>query len=426
MNVKFSAACFAAGFAAAALAASPVIRDGSVTFSQDPSTRRVTIGYELQGAPAIVTVDILTNGVSIGSENLTYMAGDVNKRVAVGSRSVTWQPCKAWRGHVITDGSLTAKVSAWALNEPPLYMVVDLTAANSVRYFASAEELPWGGVTNPIYKTDCLVLRKCPAENVVWRMGSSANEPGRIGARETARLVTLTNDFYFGVYPVTQQQYFHLTKKWPSYFTARREMRPVEKLSFKDIRGDYQGGYDWPKDGYALPDGCFLKLLRDHTGGIRFDLPLDAEWEFACRAGRGTALYDGSAYTTDNMHRLGRSKGNGGCDAKGADCPPTTDPDDGGTTIVGSFPANDWDIYDLCGNVWEATRDWYQEVLTDAIDPNKGPESSPSTWRVFRGGSVTESEGWSRSAVRGPKTLADARLDYGFRVALTLTPDAIP
>ena len=45
-------------------AALPVIRDGSVTFSQDVATGRVTIGYTLDGDPGVVTVDVLTNGVS--------------------------------------------------------------------------------------------------------------------------------------------------------------------------------------------------------------------------------------------------------------------------------------------------------------------------------------------------------------------------
>lgn len=420
---KIVLACGVSGLALSLMAASPVIRDGSVTFSQDPSTRKVTIGYELQGAPAIVTVDILTNGVSIGTENLTYMAGDVNKRVAVGSRSVTWQPCKAWRGHVIKDGSVTAKVSAWALNEPPQYMVVDLTVPNSVRYFASEEEVP-GGVSNACYKTDCLVLRKCPAENVVWRMGSSSQETGRIGPRETAHLVTLSNDFYIGVYPVTQRQYYNLKGKWPSYFTAKRDMRPVENLSFDDIRGKSEDGFDWPNDGYDLPDNSFLKLLRDHTGGIRFDLPLDAEWEFACRAGCGAALYDGKDASTDNIRRLGRTKDTGGCMSDGSDCPATTNPEDGGTTIVGSYEANDWHLYDMLGNVWEATRDWYQEVLDETVDPNEGPKTG--TYRVFRGGSVTEHYNWVRSASRGPKVNSKKQLDFGFRVALTLAPDAIP
>ena len=80
-----------------------------MTFAQDAASKRVTIGYELEGAPAIVTVDILTNGVSIGSEHLTHMAGDVNRRVEAGAHVVSWQPCKAWRGNVVADGSVSSR-----------------------------------------------------------------------------------------------------------------------------------------------------------------------------------------------------------------------------------------------------------------------------------------------------------------------------
>ena len=425
----------AALLAGGAFAAGPTIKEGSVTFAQDAASKRVTIGYELEGAPAIVTVDILTNGVSIGSEHLTHMAGDVNRRVEAGAHAVSWQPCKAWRGNVVADGSVTAKVSAWALNEPPPYMVVDLAVkgGNAVRYFASAEELPYGGVTNDAYKTDLLVLRKCPAENVTWRMGAPANEVGIIMPRETPRLVTLTNDFYIGVYPVTQKQYFNLKGAWPSYYTACREMRPLQNMSYERIRGKAADGYDWPIDGHAVSGGTFLAALRTHTGGILFDLPLEAQWEFACRAGCGAALYDGTALLDSqdptNLNRLGRDRYSGGYQAASDSAyPPETDPDVGGTAIVGSYAPNAFGLYDMLGNVWEATLDWYQEVLDGTVDPNVGPlqASSADQYRVFRGGSIKESPNWCRPATRGPKKMNEEQFHFGFRVALTVTPDAIP
>ena len=425
----------AALLAGGAFAAGPTIKEGSVTFAQDAASKRVTIGYELEGAPAIVTVDILTNGVSIGSEHLTHMAGDVNRRVEAGTHAVSWQPCKAWRGNVVRDGSVTAKVSAWALNEPPPYMVVDLAVkgGNAVRYFARAEELPYGGVTNDAYKTDLLVLRKCPAENVTWRMGAPANEVGIMMPRETPRLVTLTNDFYIGVYPVTQKQYFNLKGYWPSRYTARRDMRPVEQVSYETIRGKVADGYDWPANGHAVPSETFLGKLRTHTDGIRFDLPLEAQWEFACRAGCGAALYDGTelesrtATVSERLNRLGRYKSSGGYQTTGNAYPPETDPDVGGTSIVGSYAPNAFGLYDMLGNVWETTLDWYQEVLDGTVDPNVGPlQDTSKPWRVFRGGSIVEVPVWCRSASRSPKKLEDALFHCGFRVALTVTPDAIP
>ena len=80
----------------------------------------------------------------------------------------------------------------------------------------------------------------------------------------------------------------------------------------------------------------------------------------------------------------------------------------------------------MLGNVWEATRDWYQEVLDGTVDPNVGPSQVANPWRVFRGGSIKESPNWCRSATRGPKIPGDEQFHFGFRVALTVTPDAIP
>ena len=149
-----------------------------VTLTQD-ADRTVRIAYALSGEPGIVTVDIQTNGVSIGGTLLTHFAGDVNRLVQPGSRSMSWQPHRAWPDNGVST-NLQAVVTAWATNAPPDYLVVSLTCTNSVRYFADAASVP-GGVTNDLYKTDEIVLRRCHAANVEWRMGSSVTpeETGR-------------------------------------------------------------------------------------------------------------------------------------------------------------------------------------------------------------------------------------------------------
>ena len=91
------------GFATASQAASPAI--SGVSVRQDAS-RLVTIGYTVDQA-CIVTVDVLTNGVSIGESNFTNMTGDVNKKVASGTRTVCWQPTKSWPDHRIAAGDMT-------------------------------------------------------------------------------------------------------------------------------------------------------------------------------------------------------------------------------------------------------------------------------------------------------------------------------
>ena len=91
-----------------ALSAAPVVRESSVTFTQGQNAASVTIGYVLDGDPAVVTVDIQTNGVSIGAENFRSLSGDVGRVVQPGSRTVKWAARADWPEHKLTDGSVTA------------------------------------------------------------------------------------------------------------------------------------------------------------------------------------------------------------------------------------------------------------------------------------------------------------------------------
>ena len=354
-----------------------------------------------------------TNGVSIGDANLHYMAGDVNRIVPPGKRSVTWRPDKAWPGHTV-DSGVTAVVTAWSTNTPPNYMVVSLQAKNTVRFYTSADALPEpGGIANDLYKTEYLVLRKIPAAKIEWRMGAT-NENGQAWSwnwnrkvAETPHVVSLSNDFYIGVYEVTQRQYEMLGFSNPSYFKGYKAdypTRPVESVSWVDLRGST---YVWPKDGHLVSDG-FIKTLREHSGLNGFDLPTDAQYEFACRAGHGTALYDGKSVPNpggedSNVNKLARYYYNGGHqDGYGSDswyadknCTANN-----GTAKVGTYAQNDFGLYDMLGNVSEWTLDWYQESPL-GYDVERGPETgNTSKTHVVRGGSYGEAPYAIRCAVR--------------------------
>ena len=271
----------------------PVIVANSVSLSQASSSRLVTIDYQLDGAPAIITVDILTNGVSIGGENLWNMKGDVHKIVDQGVRRILWRADKAWPGHVI-EGGVTAVVTAWATNTPPDYMVVDLEAKGSVNFYARAEELP-DGVGHRRYKTTKLVLRKIPAGGVQWRAGRRTTDaPSNVGDQD-AHLVTLAEDYYMGIYELTQRQYELMMVKQsdtakirPSYNTTPDyEVLPVERVSVNHyLRGQASLGYSWliglRAEFFANPikyppvslRGCFEVVTQ--SGTHRIDARLDA------------------------------------------------------------------------------------------------------------------------------------------------------
>ena len=128
----------------AALLAAPSVT--SVTFSQEETgPRTVTVNYTLVGEEAIITMDVLTNNVSIGDENIHFLEGDVNRLVQPGSRKIRWFAQKSWPGHQIDSETVKVRINAWSKSAPPDYMVVDLETPNNVSYYTSTNALPDGG-----------------------------------------------------------------------------------------------------------------------------------------------------------------------------------------------------------------------------------------------------------------------------------------
>ena len=406
--------------AAFAVFAAPVVSD--VTLTQIGET--VHIGYTLSGEPGIVTVDIQTNvseGVwaSIGGEHLTYFAGDANRRVEPGARTITWKPRKAWPDNEVKE-NVKAVVSAWATNAPPDYMAVSLVVPGETRFYASAGAVPFG-VTNDLYKTEWMLFRKCPAANVTWRMGSPSTEVGH-RPNETPHLVTLADDYYIGVYLVTQRQYELLKSENPQSFRLESDYgtRPVEWVSYNMIRGSVEGNVNWPStDRTVVSADSYVKKLRDFVGVSGFDLPTEAQWEFACRAGCGSALYNGmeldDVVVSTRLSPLARYAKNGGfVDGVTDPRPYETCTAANGTAKVGSYEPNAWGLYDMLGNMWEWCLDWFQEDAS-ASDAATGPATG--IYRVLRGGTWNSEEAATlRCAFRTMTLPSDRTVNFGFRL----------
>jgi formylglycine-generating enzyme required for sulfatase activity len=299
------------------------------------------------------------------------------------------------------------------------YMVIELSGGPTALSYPVSymDSMPPGGWTDE-YKTTKLVMRRIPAGT--FMMGAAPNE---LGGRdnETQREVTLTKDFYIGVFPVTQRQWEKVMGNWPSYFSnqAYRDSRPVERVSYHDIREDPDNSAispNWPQSSQVHGDS-FMGKLRARTGLTTLDLPTEAQWEYACRAGTTTALNSGKNLTgtgsCPNVSEVGRYRHNhpgGYSDNQDVST-------DGGTAKVGSYLPNEWGLYDMHGNVWEWCLDWYESYHAPTMDP---VGAASWVWRVFRGGGWYYSADSCRSACR----LAfdpDHRTDIcGFRLALTL------
>lgn len=427
-----------AGLCAAAFVSADVVPEVSgVVMQQGTGSRLVTVDYTLS-SPAVVTLDIQTNAVdgawvSIGGENIQQVTGDVWRKVEAGTRQIKWRPDLSWPDHKIEAGGARAVVTAWSLDNPPDYLVVDLVgAAGSETYYPSAAYLPGGLLKNPDYRTSRLVLRKIAAAGVTWTMGSAETEPGYVSWSEALHNVTLANNYYIGVFQVTQAQWAIVNGGKPSHFAVNQSMRPVEQVSHTAIYNGGDGAYNWPSPPHA---SSFLGKLRTKTG-LAFDLPSEAQWEFAARAGHGVGYWgDGSPIlSTDqdaNLGRIARVYFTGGKvqDGSGAwvDAPADSDVDHG-TAVVGSYQPNDWGLYDMNGNLWEWCQDWYEHDITgyngatNAQDGDHGLclNGNYSGERVMRGGGWPHPASSCRPACRNHAAPSLTTIDIGFRVSLPL------
>ena len=274
-----------------------------------------------------------------------------------------------------------------------LYCVIDLSAGpNAQKYpvsYLAAE--PKGGWTNE-YKTSKLVLRRI--EPGTFIMGENQNI-------ESHR-VTLTQPFYIGVFEVTAHQYKLVTGENPSAFN-KGPTSPVSAIKYDMVRGA-SAGSQWPESA-AVDKDSFFGRLRAKTGIETFDLPTEAQWEYACRAG-----------TTSRF---------GNCTDKSASASIAAQRWRVKYVAVGSYAPNKWGLYDMHGNVCEWCLDW-MGPLPYGTNP-KGVSAKSGSKHVCRGGSYyssfAETASWSRwDGEPIPGHLKPSPGRFGFRVAIQPQP----
>jgi formylglycine-generating enzyme required for sulfatase activity len=189
--------------------------------------------------------------------------------------------------------------------------------------------------------------------------------------------VTIKESFYMGRYEVTQAEWQQVMGTNPSYL--RGDRLPVEQVSWNDVQS-------------------FLTKLNERGDRFKYRLPSEAEWEYACRAGR-TRDHAGDlnkmAWYVENSRLR--------------------------THAVGLKQPNAWGLTDMLGNVWEWCADYYHENY-------RGAPTDGSAWltggemkeRVDRGGSWANLATDVDLAIRTKGSPAEGDPYTGFRVVAVL------
>ena len=258
---------------------------------------------------------------------------------------------------------------------------------------AGVDEIAWTGVTaDGKYATSHLVMRRIPAGT--FKMGSPAGETNRGTDERLQTDVTLTRSYYVGVFEVTENQWNRINNGSTSGGSVAKGGDAQQAL-----RG---AGRNWPTDRTVDPNSWIGKL-RTKTG-IPFDLPTEAQWEKAARAGTVGVYYDGTEQPdTSKLNALAWTGGQADADKV--------------PHSVGLLKPNNYGLYDVLGNMAEKVLDWYVNPAPgETVDP-VGPESGSK--RIYKGAGYNFGVGrQTRLGSRDGLGETSTTVNSGFRLAM--------
>jgi formylglycine-generating enzyme required for sulfatase activity len=237
-----------------------------------------------------------------------------------------------------------------------------------------------------------------------FTMGSPREERDR-SEEEHQHEVEITRPFYMGVYEVTQKQYRQVMGANPSSFSKdgsyKDQVRGKDTDHFPVENVSWQDATDFCKKLSARP--------AEKKKGLKYRLPSEAEWEYACRG--GTRSYQVFHFGNSLSSRQANFNGHSpyGRAARG--------PAPWRTCKVGLYRPNGFGLYDMHGNVWEWCSDWYDKDYYAKSPPRDPQGPSTGSLRVIRGGAWHFDGRICRSANRSLIGPGARGCSLGFRVA---------
>lgn len=274
--------------------------------------------------------------------------------------------------------------------------LMSLLAISIVIYFANSilwatkNNLPFGYVfIKPLWELG--IYSPTPAivkiSSGSFTMGCLPKRDGKDECDEDEKpshIEHIKNDFWIGKYEVKFIEYDYFIwsqKEWINNYP----------------HANYGGRYSHPVINVNWYDAIkYTKWLSKKTLE-NYQLPSEKQWEYAARSNSNAKYYWEKKLAVNY--------------ANCKDCKNEVR----STTPVGEFKANNWGIYDIAGNVWEWTRDSYNNVDSN-IEEIFGPISQAKNLKVMKGGSYLRGKKFIRPSEREAVGAINGGMDLGFRI----------
>ena len=373
-----------------------------------PWNGKVDISYTLKESDSSLPVYSVKFYANINGSDVFEMLdivgdGSCGIVIGAGAKTVTWDSNAS--GRAIDTTNMKVGVVAKEITDEAAYLRYNI-ASKTMSVSSTLTK-----ATMEAAQTGELWFRR--VEPGAFEMGSPEDETGHFNNNnnEVLHTVTITKAYYIGVFELTQGQFVRLFGENISNSgnLDPNNTFPLTNVSYVKLRGENLGT-TWPQyTDYRVDAGSILGKLRAlANNSFIFDLPTEAQWEKACRAGTTTAWNNGTAWLGDgagsglsnsDLDDLGWYTGNGGS-----------------LHQVGLKTPNALGLYDMHGNVWEWCLDRYADNITAlTLDP-VGPETGND--RVIRGGAYNEWAIRSRSGRRMHVSKTDCNPNRGVRLCI--------